>query len=311
MAEKIVFVGGPPRSGTTLVQRILLSHPEITGGPEFDYIPEISRLYKKLIISFHEERINKVTSIENIKFSFENFIGNLLQELDPHSEFKYLSEKTPDNVHVFNYLHELSSKYKFIFVYRNPLDILASMNEVRQKMIIKKIKYKNTALKNVITACRNIHNSLNTGFEISGKHPERICKIKYEDIINNEQKEAEKLFRFLNIENIQQKDDILSQSKLNDKLNYDDVFYSKEKYGKGISKDRIGNGLKTLKKYELYIAVNTFRNFDSIYKEYNFSEIQKNLSWFNIIYAKGYLLLNNVREKGRHYSLRLISKCFG
>ena len=36
--ERLIFIGGSPRSGTTLIQNILDSHPEIAGGPEFNLI---------------------------------------------------------------------------------------------------------------------------------------------------------------------------------------------------------------------------------------------------------------------------------
>ena len=42
---KFIFVGGSPRSGTTLVQRILASHPNIFGRPEFDFLHAIADIF--------------------------------------------------------------------------------------------------------------------------------------------------------------------------------------------------------------------------------------------------------------------------
>ena len=42
--SRFIFVGGAPRSGTTLVQNMLDSHPDILGGPEFIHIPDIINL---------------------------------------------------------------------------------------------------------------------------------------------------------------------------------------------------------------------------------------------------------------------------
>ena len=44
-APKFICVGGCGRSGTTLVQKILLNHPQISGGPEFGYTAQIMDLY--------------------------------------------------------------------------------------------------------------------------------------------------------------------------------------------------------------------------------------------------------------------------
>jgi len=46
---RLVFVGGSPRSGTTLVQRVLNHYPKEYGGPEFDFIPSIAELYQKFL----------------------------------------------------------------------------------------------------------------------------------------------------------------------------------------------------------------------------------------------------------------------
>ena len=46
---RLVFVGGSPRSGTTLVQGVLNHHLKVYGGPEFDFIPSIAELYQKLL----------------------------------------------------------------------------------------------------------------------------------------------------------------------------------------------------------------------------------------------------------------------
>ena len=46
--KRFVFIGGSPRSGTTLVQNILDSHPVICGGPEFHHLPDIMNLRKAL-----------------------------------------------------------------------------------------------------------------------------------------------------------------------------------------------------------------------------------------------------------------------
>ena len=46
--NKFIFVGGAGRSGTTMVQNVLDSHPDIIGGPQFRNIPDIIDLRKKL-----------------------------------------------------------------------------------------------------------------------------------------------------------------------------------------------------------------------------------------------------------------------
>ncbi|MEO1139914.1 MAG: sulfotransferase, partial [Pseudomonadota bacterium] len=48
----MIFVGGPPRSGTTLLQRIMGAHQDVFAGPEFDFIPtHVFELRKKMLRS--------------------------------------------------------------------------------------------------------------------------------------------------------------------------------------------------------------------------------------------------------------------
>jgi Sulfotransferase family len=56
--KRIVFVGGSPRSGTTLIQQLLNYHPAVYGGPEFDFVPEIADLFRRMRQSIRSGRID-------------------------------------------------------------------------------------------------------------------------------------------------------------------------------------------------------------------------------------------------------------
>src|SRR5579871_3480540 len=100
----LIIVGGAPRSGTSITQAILDSHPDIFGGPEFDNLPDIVDARNKLISSLETGRIAAFCDREQIDASFGRMIESLLYPAMRKSGAKYLSEKTPGNVLVFSEL---------------------------------------------------------------------------------------------------------------------------------------------------------------------------------------------------------------
>ena len=139
---KFVFIGGVPRSGTTMLQKILGNHPQISAGPEFDNIPVIMDLFKKMKSGIKSGRQEVYYNQEFLKQNFNLFIESLFKNRITN-ETVYISEKTPSNALVFKELLDINTNNKLVFIVRDPRGIAASMKEVCQKA--KKKQYKNRA----------------------------------------------------------------------------------------------------------------------------------------------------------------------
>ncbi|NIA09336.1 MAG: hypothetical protein GWP10_06315 [Nitrospiraceae bacterium] len=113
--KRLIFVGGAPRSGTTLVQNMLDSHPDILGGPEFLHIPHIINLRKGLQHSIEREWIDLICSYDDVDKAICLLIECLLLPLADRHGCKFLSEKTPENVLVFSELISLFPGARFIY----------------------------------------------------------------------------------------------------------------------------------------------------------------------------------------------------
>jgi len=131
--EDLILIGGSPRSGTTLVQNILDSHPAIYGGPEFGQLPSIISLRRSMRTAAGSGAITNYVSYETIDQHLRELT---LQWLSPPAMQKgasRISEKTPGNALCMEELLELFPKAAGIHVVRNPAAVFASMLTVKKR----------------------------------------------------------------------------------------------------------------------------------------------------------------------------------
>lgn len=197
--DKLIFVGGVPRSGTTLLQIMLDSHPDIYGGPEFDWLPTIVELRRLMQESVESGRINTFCSKETINKEIANFVVSLIMPVAERNGCTYISEKTPWNVLVFNELMDIFPKAHFINVVRDPRAVIASMLEVgkRGKLSGKKTP---SYTRRIAAAVKIVEACQKSAKNAISKNPRRVLTIKYENIVTNPITETKKICDFLGIE---------------------------------------------------------------------------------------------------------------
>jgi len=199
MDNRIIFLGGSPRSGTTLVQNMLDSHPDILGGPEFLHLPDVLALRQKLQVSVNKGWINLICSSDMVDAQIRAFIDNIfLSFADAHSA-KYVSEKTPENVLVFEGLLDLYPSAKFIHIVRDPRAIVASLLAVGNKARSND-QIPATHTENVISAIEYVKKCLKAGFRAAEKCPEQVHTVLYEKLVCDPESESEKLCKFLELD---------------------------------------------------------------------------------------------------------------
>ena len=193
----LVFVGGCPRSGTTLVQLILDSHPDVCGGPEFDRVPEILELRNKLRASVDSGRISLYCSREDVDREIALLIERLLTPYAEKRGCSLISEKTPWNVLVFQELLEIFPGAKLVFCVRDPRAVAASMLQVGRRAQ-KKGSDSPGFTKNLRSAIRTIWRSNNAGFIVANES-KRVFTVVYERLVNEPEREIRRLCDFLSL----------------------------------------------------------------------------------------------------------------
>lgn len=138
MAAQPVFVFSLPRSGSTLFQRMLSCHTDIKTESELWFLlPHLDTVKGKFSRSLYsnntlKEAMNSLTRQlpEQTDTYFESlklFTDNIYQSIG--GEKKYVVDKTPRYYFIINEIKKLYPNGKFIFLFRNPCSVSASLVE--------------------------------------------------------------------------------------------------------------------------------------------------------------------------------------
>jgi len=180
-----VFIGGPGRSGTTVLEATICS--DFESGNVNEHLGECGYLLKILTVFFEEyKNFNGATNSyfnnsEQEYFMYHsNLVRTILKDIWQHTgRPKNLVLKAPAIFQHFPLLSQLIPNSKFILTARNPLDIIASMKNVIDKYQEGE-EFNNEYIK---TACENL-NFIYEVIEHKKKMLEgKILFVKYEDFI--------------------------------------------------------------------------------------------------------------------------------
>ena len=182
-----IFIVGLPRTGTTLIERILASHSAVESADETFLIPlAINRLTGlDSLAKFDEDVVSSVCKISSSKLA-EMYINMISYKL---KDKPYFIDKYP-----FNFLHlgllvKAFPHAKFIYLHRHPMDACFAM--------YKQSYFKFAYCLNDLSKYYIAHNKLMLHWrELLG---ERIVQVEYENIVKDPDKHIRHLGNQLNI----------------------------------------------------------------------------------------------------------------
>lgn len=126
--ERVVLVVGMPRSGTTLVEQIIASHPEARGAGELSALNQTVRNMGPAMGSEtpYPAYAPELTS-DVLKRAGEAYATHLAQRVgDPTGQMKRIVDKTPLNFRHLGLAHLMLPKIKIVHCRRDPLDTCLS-----------------------------------------------------------------------------------------------------------------------------------------------------------------------------------------
>ena len=185
-----IFILGMPRSGTTLVEQIISSHPKVYGGDELNFLTNLVKKYfynKTENISL-ENIIN--SDINNLKKIGQEYINDL-KNISNNSE--KVSDKLPINFKWIGLIKLILPNSKIVHCVRNPRDNCIS---------IFKNYFTNTNLNfaynlEEISEFYNLYNDLMKHWK--NTLPKFIIDIKYEKIIQDSEQQIRNLLKSCNL----------------------------------------------------------------------------------------------------------------
>jgi len=189
-SNKMIFILGMPRSGTTLVEQIIANHKNVYGAGELRDLTQIIK--ENFLVN------DKIKFPEKFNIKDQNFFSNMgtkyLENLDRYNTNKnYITDKAPLNFKWIGLIKLILPKSKIIHCTRDPKDICLSL------------------FKNFFEGELNFSYNL----EEAGKYyklyqnlmefwkqllPDFIYDISYENLVENQELESRKLLDFCNLD---------------------------------------------------------------------------------------------------------------
>ncbi len=188
-SEAPVFICGLPRSGTTLVEQILSSHPEVVAGDE------LSELMKATAQVLRVSDINDKFPLWVPTFSGKNWekIAEIyLHKTASLQSARYFTDKMLVNYKALGLIHLVFPNAKIIHCLRHPLDnIMGCFKQLFGSGL--GFSYDLDELSDMYIAYRNLMDHWHSVM------PGKILDVCYEDIINDFDAELKRMLTYLDL----------------------------------------------------------------------------------------------------------------
>ena len=189
-SNKMIFILGMPRSGTTLVEQIIANHKNVYGAGELRDLTQIIK--ENFLVN------DKIKFPEKFNIKDQNFFSNMgtkyLENLDRYNTNKnYITDKAPLNFKWIGLIKLILPKSKIIHCTRDPKDICLSLfknffeGELNFSYSLKEAGKYYKLYQNLMEFWKQLL-------------PDFIYDISYEKLVENQEFESRKLLDFCNLD---------------------------------------------------------------------------------------------------------------
>lgn len=191
----IIFVGGLHRSGTSLLATLLAEHPDV-GNITNTSVIEGEGQYLQDVLPLEQDHggpgrfaFYREYHKAPAELSGQELAERLRDAWDPYwpSDTKYVLEKTPGNLLRVQLLRQVFPSARFVFIIRHPVATALATQ-----------KWSHTGLFELIYHWLVAYESLEDVAESAAP----FVLLSYEDLMNNPEGVAEKIYTFLGLEQV-------------------------------------------------------------------------------------------------------------
>lgn len=188
-----------PRSGSTLLQRLLATHPRIeTASEPWLLLPLMYALRENGLRAEYDAAVGRV-ALEDLCARLPGGKSEYLAEAGEFAlrlysrlctaDTDYFLDKTPRYHLVARDLLQVFPQGRFVFLWRNPLAIAASVFKTWNKDRLSPSMFE-----------LDLYSGLANLVDAYDPNDERMLAVRYEDLVHDPEEQCARLFRFLELE---------------------------------------------------------------------------------------------------------------
>jgi hypothetical protein len=201
--SNLIFLISQPRSGSSMLQQLLNTHPRIYSIPEpWFMLPLVYTIKYPGVEADYNSRFAKINFTDYLerfsdgKKQYNQLLRSVALKLyslafEGKEEKKYFLDKTPRYYHIIDELIDLFPEAKFILLMRNPLAVFASILDYNFKGDFIQL-FEKDRLCDLIDAPHRIASA-------KKKYLNKIFFVNYENIINNTQSILIDMYNYLEL----------------------------------------------------------------------------------------------------------------
>ena len=185
-----IFVLGMPRSGTTLTEQIIASHPQVYGAGELHDLLELVNHPKADAPQGYPTSLQTMTQ-DDLKIFGEKYVAGLHAR---KPEARHITDKMPANFNCLGMIHLMLPNAKVVHVKRNPVDTCLSCFT----RLFNKSQYQSYDLSEIGRYYRNY--ALIMDHWRTVLPPGAFYEVQYEDLVADNENQARALIKYCGLE---------------------------------------------------------------------------------------------------------------